>query len=236
MGDDEDDDDIRELRKLEQQYAEATTEERERLLPDLIRAIEKVRPGLSEKGDARIFNGDYLRDMFDKCMQRALDRPDLTPDRKTNAKEDAATFIACFDAAKQWPFPKFATHAFEMATLALFTGLRAGLSLSEIEGLQARYEFGMQRNRGHNSKKKKPWFWYARTSALKVPEKDRLLSNEKIAGGLWDDWAKEKPAKWAGERPLRPSFSSLIRFVGELRADKTYPQRPTPARRPRRQN
>ena len=44
MGGDEDDDDFREFRKLEQQYAEATKEERDRLLPDFIRAIEKISP------------------------------------------------------------------------------------------------------------------------------------------------------------------------------------------------
>jgi hypothetical protein len=123
MGGYEDDDDIRELRELLQQYAEATVEERERLLPDFIRAIEKVSPGLLETADARFFNGDYLKDMIDQCTNRALDRPDLTPDRKTNAKEDAANFIMFFDAAKQWPFPKLAAHAFEMAILALFIGL-----------------------------------------------------------------------------------------------------------------
>jgi hypothetical protein len=128
----QDEDDLRELRELEQRYAEATMEERERLRPDLERAISKASPGLLETADRRFFNGDYLRDMFDQCMKRVLARPDVAADRKTNAMEDAAYFTAFFNAAKQWP-PKLAAHAFEMATLALFTGLRAGLNQQEAE-------------------------------------------------------------------------------------------------------
>ena len=66
MGGDEDDDDFREFRKLEQQYAETTTEERDRLLPDFVRAIEKVSPGLSETADTRFFSGDYLNSPLTK--------------------------------------------------------------------------------------------------------------------------------------------------------------------------
>ena len=230
MGGDEDDDDFREFRKLEQQYAEATTEERDRLLPDFVRAIEKVSPGLSETADTRFFSGDYLKDMFDQCMQRALARGDVTPDRKTNAKEDAANFIMFFEAAKQWPFPKLAAHAFEMATLALLTGLRAGLSPKEI----ARHESERQRTLGHKPKKERPWMRYARTLALKIPEKDRELPNRKITEKLWDDWAKEKPAEWVEEKPTRPGIDTLAGFIGKkLRADGTLPPGPTRARRPR---
>jgi hypothetical protein len=62
--------------------------------------------------------------------------------------------------------------------------------------------------------------------ALKMPEKNRSLSNSKIAGMLWDDWAKEKPAEWKEAKPLRPSFDRLEAFVGELRADQTFPSHP----------
>ena len=81
-----------------------------------------------DTADTRFFNGDYLKDMFDQCTKRALARPDLSPDRKTNAREDADDFMAFFNAAKQWQVPKLAAHAFEMTMLGIFAGLRAGLS------------------------------------------------------------------------------------------------------------
>ncbi len=126
-----DEDDLRELRELLQQYAEATAEQRKHLRPGIERAISKVLPGLLDSADTKFFNGDYLKDMLDKCMKRVLARPDLSPDRKTNAKEDADDFWAFFNAAKQWPVPKLAAHTFEMTTLGLFTGLRAASTPSK---------------------------------------------------------------------------------------------------------
>ena len=86
----------------------ATTEERNHLRPGVERAISNVLPGLLETADARFFNGDYLKDMFDQCTKRALARPDLSPDRKINAREDWDDFMAFFNAAKQWQVPKLA--------------------------------------------------------------------------------------------------------------------------------
>jgi hypothetical protein len=139
----DEDGDLRELNELLQQYAEATTEERKHLRPDVERAISKVSPSLMDTADTRFVNGDYLKDMFDQCMKRVLARPDLAPDRKTNAREDADDFWALFNAAKHWPSPKLAAHAFEMTTLGLFTGLRAGLNQIEAENFikEAKAEF-----------------------------------------------------------------------------------------------
>ena len=103
----DEDDDLRELNELLQKYAEATTEERKHLRPDVERAISKVSPSLMGSADTRFFNGDYLKDMFDQCMKRVLARSDLSPDRRTNAKEDVDDFWAFFDATKQWPAPNW---------------------------------------------------------------------------------------------------------------------------------
>ena len=67
-----DEDDLRELRELLQQYAEATAEERNHLRPGVERAISNVLPGLLDTADARFFNGDYLKDMFDPCLSGCL--------------------------------------------------------------------------------------------------------------------------------------------------------------------
>jgi transketolase len=91
----DEDDDLRELNELLQQYAEATTEERKHLRPDVERAISKVSPSLMDTADTRFVNGDYLKDMFDQCMKRVLARSDLAPDRKTNAREEQTISGRC---------------------------------------------------------------------------------------------------------------------------------------------
>jgi hypothetical protein len=179
-----DEDDLRELNELLQQYAEATMEERKNLLPDIERAISKVLPGLLDTTDTRFFNGDYLKDMFDQCMKRVLARPDLSPDRKTNAREDADDFTAFFNAAKHWQVPKLAAHAFEMATLALFTGLRASLSPVEIDELRAKFLSERQQKvaeKGGEVRRNKPWRKFAKDEALRLHNANRALTLTDIA-------------------------------------------------------
>jgi hypothetical protein len=206
-----DEDDLRELNQLLQQYAEATIEERERLSPDLGRAINKVAPGLLERADTRFFNGDYLKDMFDQCMERVLARPDLSPDRKTNAIEDAAVFTACFDLAKRWQVPKLAAHAFEMATRALFTGLRAGLSPVEIEDLRARFFSERQRSvaeKGGENRRDKEWRKFAKDEALRLHKANRLLTLTDIARKIENAWETEDFEK--------VEFQQLFKYLSTL--------------------
>jgi hypothetical protein len=180
--------------KLQQQYFDATPEERERLLPDFIQAIRENLPGLIEAYDARAANGDYLKDMFDQCIKRGLARPDLSPGRKTNAMEDAADFMRFFDAAKQWPLPKLATHAFEMALRALFIGMRAGLSPGEVDELRAKIMSEHQRNiavQGGERRRDKPWRQYAKQHALRLHNTNRALTLTDIAKKIEKQWESE---------------------------------------------
>jgi hypothetical protein len=156
----DEDDDLRELNELLQQYAEATMEERTHLRPGVERAISKVLPSLLDTADTGFFNGDYLKNMFDQCMKRALARPDLSPDRKTNAREDWEDFMAFFNAAKQWQVPKLAAHAFEMTMLGIFAGLRAGLNPVEIDELREKFMSERQRKaaeKGVEDRRNKEW-------------------------------------------------------------------------------
>ena len=50
-----------EFSKLQQQYDEASAEERERLWPDLIRAIRKIDPSFLQKFERAFRSGDYLK-------------------------------------------------------------------------------------------------------------------------------------------------------------------------------
>ena len=102
------------LLKLGQQAAEASPEELERAL------------------EIASTNGDYLMMKFGLCMKRIRTRPDLAPDIKAGADNDTARFVELFNAAKQWP-PKAAAHVFELAEVALNTGLRVGAGPEEAE-------------------------------------------------------------------------------------------------------
>lgn len=214
-----DEDDLRELNELLQQYAEATMEERKHLLSDVERAISKVSPGLLETADTRFFKGNYLKDTFDQCMKRVLARPDLSPDRKTNAKEDADDFTSLFNAARQWQVRKLAAHAFEMATLALFTGLRAGLSPKEVENL--RVDFA--RKGGTAPKQEKPAVAHARVLAREIAEKNPTFSSAWIAG--------EIPHCWRLRDVVCPKDSWLVTLVRRWRRDGVVPRQAGPLRR-----
>jgi hypothetical protein len=210
------------FRKLQQQYFEATMDERERLWPDFIRAIRKSSPGLLETFETRFRNGDYLKDMFDQCVKRVLARSDLAPGRKTNALEEAAGFMAAFDELKQAD-PNVGALAYELATRALFTALRAGLNPDEVEELRQSIFINEGRKGGRKRAevhKERPWWARAENLAL---EADGNLSNEKIAMYIRDNWEpKEKPAS---PLPKCPEHRTLTKFVSKLRADKKLPQR-----------
>ena len=79
----------REFSELEQQYDNASIEERDRLHPDFIQAIRKNHPGLVEETWRALRNGDSLKATLRYSMKGTLDRPDLSVGRKTNAQEDA---------------------------------------------------------------------------------------------------------------------------------------------------
>jgi hypothetical protein len=208
-----------EFDKLQQQYDNASIGERERLWPHFIRAIRDRYPGFLEEYERAFRNGEYLKAMFDGCMKRVLTRHDLSAGRKTNAQEDATAFMWAFKELQREDLgPKEMRElGYELAIRGLFTGLRAGLTPGEVEGLHARFMSDRQRKLGRTPKKEKPWRAYARMLFALIPEKDRALSNDRVAGKLWGMWAKETPAEWTEAKPTRPSFRTLTSFVGELR-------------------
>jgi hypothetical protein len=118
--------------KLQQQYHDATLDERNRLWPDFIRAIREKYPGFLEEVDHKFRNGDYLRAMLEECMKRVFARQDLDGGRKANAQEDAAVAMAVFDKFQQAD-SQWRELAAELATRTLFVGLRVGLTRDEAE-------------------------------------------------------------------------------------------------------
>jgi hypothetical protein len=132
----EDDDDFREFLKVDKQYFDATKEERDRLQPDFERAINKVVPGLLEKADTRLFNGDYLKDMVNQCVNRGLARGDLTSYGRINLIEDADAFNAFFKMVREHVPPKIAALIYAGQTATLFIGMRSGHDPDAVEKLR----------------------------------------------------------------------------------------------------
>jgi hypothetical protein len=209
-----------EFNKVQQQYFDATIDERNRLWPNFIREIREKYPGLLEEFEHKFRNGDYLMAMFGQCMKRVLARPDLNAGRKTNAQEDAAVFMAAFDELKQAD-SRSRELAFELGIRALFTGLRVGLNQDEEQKLREGVLAELGRSGGKASgearKENRPWVPHAKELALEVHSEDPEASDATLA--------TEIGSRWKHEDPKCPGHRTLENFISELRADRTLPQR-----------
>jgi hypothetical protein len=221
-----------ELRALMEKYIAASPEDSGPILEALSAKAEALYPGWRETIERSRRDGVYLRAQVIGCVKRVRARSDLSDFERSKAKDAEAEFNMISKRAQQEGFLS-KEDAFMLAESTQLLTTAAGLEPEEAERLRRQALIDRMRTIGKNPKKKKPWFWYARMLALKIPEKDRALPNSKIAGMLWDDWVKEKPAEWKEGKPARPSFDTLLDFVGEPRADGTFPPQPARTRRPR---
>jgi hypothetical protein len=161
-------------------------------------------------------------------MERVLARPDLSASRKRNAQEDAAGFMFVFDELEREDLgPKEMKElAFELATRALFTGLRAGLSPEEAEKIELHAEIGRKvvtggRTGGKESGKtrrreNKPWAQPATDLAKVICAELPDRSNETVAVEIVSRWKLQRPP---------PGVRWLETFVSELRKAGTLPKR-----------
>jgi hypothetical protein len=217
------------MRALMDKYDAASPDERERLHPDLIRAIREKFPGFVEEYELAFRNGNYLKAMFDQCMERVLARPDLSAGRKTNAQEDADAFVFVFTELQREDLgPKEMKElAYELSTRALFTGLRAGLSPEEVEKIELHAEIGRKvvsggKTGGTNSGKtrsreNKPW-------APHATELAQVIYAE-LPGASDEDFAVEIKTRWKLEEVSPPTVRTLATFVSELREGGKLPKR-----------
>jgi len=204
--------------KLQQQYHDATIDERNRLWPDFIRAIRERYPGFLEEVDRKFRNGDYLRAILEECMKRVFARPDLDGGRKANAQEDAAVAMAVFDEFQQAD-SRWRELAFELATRTLLTGLRAGLSPKEVENL--RIDFA--RKGGTTRKKEKPAVAHARELAHEIAEENPTSPSVWIADQI--------PQRWRLRGVACPKDGWLVTLVRRWRRNGVVPRRAGPSRR-----
>ena len=206
--------------KLQQQYHDATTEERERLWPGFIRAIRKTYPGFLEEYECAFRNGEHLKAMFEGCMKRVLARHDLDGGRKINAQEDEASFLFVFDELQRPDLKpnEMRELAFDLATRTLFTGLRAGLSLSEIEELRRQTVRDSALTAAKTPKKEGPRRAHAKKLACEIVKENPGFSYAEIVEAIPNRWRLENVACFTP------------RWLAEL-VPQWFPSRPKSARR-----
>ena len=215
-----------EFRKLEQQYDNASIEERDRLWPSFIRAVREKYPGRMKESWQALRNGVSLKAALRQAMKRVLDRNDLSVGRKTNAREDADAAMWVFDELQRQDLePKeMRGHAYELATRTLFIGLRAGLRPGEVEGLYARFMSDRQRTFGNTSKKERPQRVHAKELAGEIVKENPGVSYAEIVEEIPNRWRLENvdcfSPRWLAELVPRwfPSQSKSARR-------RTYPLR-----------
>ena len=202
-----------EFSKLQQQYDEASTEERERLWPDLIRAIRKIDPNFLQKFERAFRSGDYLKAQVESAMKRALARADLRPGGKTNAEEEATAVHFILNELKREDLRVGEIR--ELGTRTMFIGQWAGPSHNEVENLHARFMSARQRRLGKKRKKDKPNVAHAKELACEIAKENSELSAVEIA--------EEIPNRWRLTDVDYPEYDRLVRLVRKWRRDGVIP-------------
>lgn len=215
--DNPEDPELDEFSKLQQQYDEASAEERERLWPDLIRAIRKIDPSLLQKFEGAFRSGGYLKAQVESAIKRALARADLRPGGKTNAEEEATAVHFIINELKREDLTvgEIRELAHELGTRALFIGQWAGPSHNELENLHARFMSAKQQRLGKNRKKDKPKVAHAKELTCEIAEENSGLSSVEIA--------EEIPNRWRLTDVAYPEHDRLVWLVRKWRRDGVIP-------------
>ena len=182
--DNPEDPELDEFSKLQQQYDEASIEERERLRPDLIRAIRKIYPGLLEKFERAFRNGDYLKATGRQCMKRVLARADLSAGGKTNAEEDADCRSLSSSMSSSGRTLSRGNEGARVRTGdADPVHWAAGRPQpDEVEDLHARFMSDRQRRLGKTPKRDKPDVAHAKELACEIAKENSELSAHRDSG------------------------------------------------------
>jgi hypothetical protein len=186
----------------------------------LLRRIGAELPGggeiLKRLAEA-YYNGEHLALLVQDTAKTVLDREDLDKADKEEALADAEELWAMFHGFRE------ASHvprgiAFQFASLALLTGLRAGLRPDQVKkirgGMPAELGRGGGKRSGVVRKAKRRWVTHATELAKDACSRDSDLSIEKVAGAISDHW-KHKDPRCPGMRTLE-TFVSNGRKTGQL--------------------
>jgi hypothetical protein len=202
------------LQRLQEAYFSASIHERYRLRPKLARKMHETYPGPAEMVDRMVRNGDYLMLMFKQGLTAALSKPNLDPRGRTDALEGAGDFMAAFEELKRAD-PRVRETALELATDALFTGLRAGLNPDEVEKLQKRARTELSRKGGMALKREKPWEADVKKIAKRAAAKNAKASNPRLVEAILAECSAQGKKPPASDRTLLRRIAKWRR-MGDL--------------------
>ena len=219
-----------ELERLQEEYFQASVNDRSRLLPTLIQKLRDAYPSAVEAIETTIRDGSFLLAIFERSLRSALARPDLDERQRTNMIEDAQNFYRVHSEIINASNGLCTREiAIELATNALFVGSTAGLDPDEIEKLRARLLSESQREvakKGVEARRNKEWQKFAKDEALRLHAANRSLMLTDIAEKITDEW---KPLKFE-----KVKQQQLFKYLSELMAKNELPSSiPRRARRHR---
>jgi hypothetical protein len=218
-----------ELQRLQEQYLQASVNDRDRLLPTLIQKLRDAYPRAVEAIETTVRDGSFLLAMFKHSLKSALVRRDLDERRRANTIEDARDFYRAYSEISTASNGLCTREsAVDLATNALFVGLTAGLDPDEIEKLREQFMSERQRQvaeKGVEARRNKEWRKFAKDEALRLHSINPLLTLTDITEKIIKAWEPLKFEKVKQQQLFR--YLSRLLDKGELPSSITRRARKT---------
>lgn len=189
--------------------------------------LQAKHPGLVRSLAASSVWGDHLEFLFKASLDKVLARADVKETSKEEARSDAGRFLASLERLQKEPPASLSiAEILDFASVALLTGLQAGLSPDEIDALRKRDRSDFSRRGGKKSgidrRELRPWTAHAEKLAKAAYAADNDASDGDIAGYIMASWAHS--AK-------RPGYRTLETFIAGKRKSGDLPRRTSSLRK-----
>jgi hypothetical protein len=210
------------LRALQEEYFEASIEDRDRLRPTLVQKMRDAYPEAAAILEKIVGDGSFLLAMFKHCLRSALARPDLSNRQKNNIIEDMLDFYFMHWQLGNAKDGRCAREtAVELARAALFVGAMAGRDPDEIEKLRKRFMAEHQRKaaaKGAESRRDKPWQGFAKAEALHIHTVHEALHIHKVHPGFLAEIARriQNSDEWKSGKFEIVEHQQLCKYLSNL--------------------
>jgi hypothetical protein len=167
----------------------------------------------------------FLYAAFELALKSIFERTDLSEGQGALALRDAGNFVAGFRVVQDDRYGLVSREiALRFATAALFIGLEAGLSPSEVSKLRAlgRAEVGRSGGKTSGVKRQRDavvWQAYAKEKALVLRKKNPRLTQNDLADRI--------VSAWAAENFKKPDHRPVVGYLSGLEKEGVLPKRTT---------
>jgi hypothetical protein len=150
---------------------------------------------------------------FSFVVDTIVERTDLSRADRYQAGIEAHDFLSLFQIFRQAQYGLCSRElVFQFALAALFTGLSAGLSPTDVSKLRKCLPAELGRSGGRKSgesRREKAWMSFAKGQALAIYAANRFLTLDDVASSIEKKWEKEPFVK-VGRRRITQYLSNLI--------------------------